>query len=339
MGTSLIINPLVVGGGGGAASSWFGDGSDGDAVINGVQNLPVAQDTGHVFKQYQSLTVNPGAMLTPANRCAGMVILVRGDCTIAGTISMDKKMPLRSEATENIIRNEGASARWLQKIAAVTGGAGGNGGANNAGNRAIAGNGEWCGGGYGAGGQGANKNGNAAQSFKKGGSTNPRPPVGISWPYPSSISTNAEYGAGGSGEVANSLGGNAPGGSGGAYWASSGGSTQIYLGENGDAYGGGLILLVVGGALTISGLITANGGNGGNGKGNSSAASGGGGGGGGGIIALLSRNQITLNGNLTANGGNGGTSEYGGNYVGLSGSVGTIYNAHLDNDGNVTPWA
>ena len=90
-------------------------------------------------------------------------------------------------------------------------------------------------------------------------------------------------------------------------------------------------MLVVGGTLTISGLITANGGNGGNGGADISGSpvgAGGGGGGGGGILALLYREVLVLNGNVTANGGAAGT---GGHANGVAGSIGTVYTKQVDN--------
>lgn len=317
---------IVVTKGNNLGSNYFGDGSDGDFRVSASTMLPATVDTGHIFKQYRTLTIDAGAVLQPANRCAGMVISVRGDCTVNGTLSMDLKAPLRSDETEAIILNSGASSKWLQKISTLTGGPGGDGGANDANNRGKGGLGHRFGGGFGGGGAGRDSHQNR---YAKGGDSEPRPPVGITWPYPGTTGAGS-YGTGG-GASYGALGGRAPGGGGGYFYVDP--DTNLNGGA-GNAYGGGLILLVVGGSLTIgpSGLITANGGNGGAAGHIGSYA---GGGGGGGIIALLANNPITLLGNLTANGGKTGAV----GTPGVDGSVGTIYTAHMDNFGVVTPWA
>ena len=106
-------------------------------------------------------------------------------------------------------------------------------------------------------------------------------------------------------------------------------------GKAGNAYGGGLLLLVVGGELHIAGQITANGGNGASATSGNYSVGGAGGGGGGGILALLHKGALYLNGNVTANGGAAGTAGTGVSDSAVDGSVGTVYVHQVDAELNV----
>ena len=229
-------------------SPWFGDGSDGEMVITADYPIEVQEDIGHIFKQYTSLHIQSGGTLRPSARCAGMVILVQGDCTIdaGGSINMDKMAPRRSDDTEAAILTTGPSAPWLQKISGLVGGAGGKGGNSYAsgetgsptytGNGGSGGEGHAFGGGYGGGGAGAASESNMAATATKGGSSTPRPDVSLTWPYPGS-NRAGNYGAGGGGWYSSSpTGGSAPGGGGASRSYNSGSSN----GSSGDAYGGGI---------------------------------------------------------------------------------------------------
>ena len=74
----------------------FGDGSDGaldtqeDLEMANV-TYPVTQDGDAVVKQYSSITINAGDTVTVDNRCKGLIIYCKGDCTIDGTLSMTEK--------------------------------------------------------------------------------------------------------------------------------------------------------------------------------------------------------------------------------------------------------
>ena len=337
-GDNMAIYNLVMGGGGAAASSWFGDGSNGKLEISSDTPISVAEDTGHIFVQYKSIHIASGGVLRPSHRCAGMVVLCQGDCTIdaGGSINLDKMAPRRSDTTEEIILTSGISAPWLQKISTLVGGAGGKGGTLKSnvavGRGGLGGNGHRFGGGYGGGGGGGRYYSYGASGVgNDGGDSEPRPPVGITWPYPGSMSDGL-YGAGAG--YSSATGGAAPGGSGGCEGAYSRDSEDVYRhqGRAGDAYGGGLLLLVVGGELTIAGLVTANAGSGASNTGGNYNGSGGGGGGGGGILAILHRGSLYLSGNVTANGGTAGT---GGNTSAVAGSIGTVYVHQVDDELNV----
>lgn len=319
-------------------SPWFGDGSDGELVVTADYPIEVQEDIGHIFKQYTSLHIQNGGTLRPSARCAGMVILVQGDCTIdaGGSINMDKMAPRRSDDTEAAILTTGPSAPWLQKISGMVGGAGGKGGDSSDysedlfGYGGNGGPGHRFGGGYGGGGAGMHVM-PMSNSFHStnGGSSDPRPDVSISWPYKSG-SGDGLYGSGGGGYWGDSgnSGGRAPGG---------GGTTQNagipYNGLDGDAYGGGSLMIVVGGTVTINGTITADGGNGGDCgiEPNAFVLAGGGGGGGGGLIVIYYKNANVLQGSIGAVGGSGGSGSY---QNGTKGSAGTTHIAQVDDELN-----
>jgi len=71
-----------------APGNYFGDGSDGAAVIASSTSLASVQDGDMVVRQYTSLTINAGATLTVSSRCRGLLLYVDGDLTVNGVISM-----------------------------------------------------------------------------------------------------------------------------------------------------------------------------------------------------------------------------------------------------------
>lgn len=74
-----------------SVSGVFGDGSDGDVTISANTSLASTEDGDVVVRQYNTLTVDAGATLTVDNRCRGLFIFVKGDCTINGAISMSAR--------------------------------------------------------------------------------------------------------------------------------------------------------------------------------------------------------------------------------------------------------
>lgn len=71
--------------------NYFGTGALGDVVISADTNLTATLDGAPVVRHYNTLTINAGVTLTTNNRCKGLVIYVRGDCTINGTLTMSGK--------------------------------------------------------------------------------------------------------------------------------------------------------------------------------------------------------------------------------------------------------
>lgn len=329
-GKTNAVVMIGEGGGGSQYDEWFGDGSDGDFVVAAGETvqLSVALDEGQIVKNYKNLTIEEGGVLTAANRCNGMVLLVQGDLTVNGTISMDKKAPLL-----NTMEDMCAQEMHVAKCA-LTGGNGGAGGAGTTYNHSskayisssgIGGNGFAFGGGFGG---GSGSVGYATTSFITyyNAGSGERAPIGTTIPYPAGKNVSL-YGVGGtiasiSGNAG--VGGAGYGGSGGVMaWSYSSSLSQysggsVFNGSAGDAIGGGAIWIFVKGKVIIggSGVITADGGNGGAGAlgtftasgsyGNNSSMSGGGGAGGGGIIAIVHTGSYNNAGSVAARGGVGG---------------------------------
>ena len=81
---------LAMGGAGGG--NYFGDGSDGAVTTSGDLTYTVANKSGSydgdmVVKNYTSLTISTGDTVTTDQPCRGMLIYVKGDCSITGTLS------------------------------------------------------------------------------------------------------------------------------------------------------------------------------------------------------------------------------------------------------------
>ena len=323
-GYAEVIGAAV---GGAANAGWFGDGRDGDLIVEAGQTymFDVALDEGQVVKQFRNVYIGEGATVKTSGRCNGMVWMVQGDFENRGTITMDKCAPLLNDKEALCAQQKHVK---LCNLKGGNAGAAGNGGQKSSSSNSWSayraggtpGIGFAFGGGYGPG----SGNGNAA-----GGNAEPRPPIGtaIPFPAPSAEGVQPSYGAGASagysgsntasGESVFARGGNGPGGSSavGVYYSSG----VVTAGNNGDAVGGGAIWIFVQGKVTISatGLITACGGNGGAGvskgkrgeggaSGSVTGASGGGGAAGGGIIAIVHTGDYENSGAIKANGGIGG---------------------------------
>lgn len=312
--------------GGTVGAGYFGSGDDGDVTISTATALPVPLDEGQIIKQYESLIINEGGSLYPANRCNGMIILVRGDCTISGHLHADQCAPFANDAEETA-----ANDLHIRFCGENIGGQGGHGGSTTeaAGGAGTAG--LWCGGGWpggGGGGVGGQKYNLHWDYGGSAGGPGTRPVHGMSWPVAGSTSsgTAGTYGAGGTGAyVRGGVGGASPGGAGGAGYIYDVDNYGAEInGGNGNGYPGGALWLFVGGSLTITptGIISADGGNGGNaGTRNSKYYGGGGGGAGGGIVCVVYGGIYTNTGTIQAKGGLGGA----GGSNGQAGTIGTVF--------------
>lgn len=330
--------------------SIFGNGSDGDAVISGIVTLPVPVPHQSIVEmQYKSLTINAGAILKAAAHNAGLIIRVQGDCIIHGMID-------QSELAPKI--NYQNSYPYPAQLICGNGGNSGNS-ATNYRKEVITGSSGMTkrpyGGGYGAGGPGGwgcdDQGESYVQSWKftEGGRGGDAVGIevdkldylfygGIS-PSGGGRGNSGIYGGGGSGGAPqrtndwtlSGRGGNKAGehGQPGNYDNVS--KRRTWGGNGGGAgdYGGGVILLYVGGNLIIDGQIRADGGKGGNSlsvytddliyAGNY-IRGGGGGGGGGGAIYIVYRGTKSITGIMSVAGGLGGT----GANNGSAGGVGSI---------------
>lgn len=325
----------------------FGNGSDGvfDSAGNVTLAVPV-EDESVIVKQYTSLKLNAGHTLTVDKRCRGLIIKVRGNVTIDGTIDLSGK-------AANVKPDSGSLALSLKALTYTLpigggGGAGGKGGGTYGGAGGAAGVGAWYGGSRGGGGGG----GASASSYGENSYDGPGYAGGASNPGYAGAAGGPGAGSNGSGGA----GGRAPqyvpgsagaggssvngGGAGGGGGASIGNGAA---GADGTNWGGGLLIIIASGDVSIgaNGIVRANGGNGAaGGEGGSSiggdyAAPGGGGGGGGGagggIVAIYHAGAYANGGTVQANGGaggNGGTTGTGGSGIdgaaGSSGSIGGI---------------
>lgn len=326
----------------------FGNGSDGDAVISGTVTLPVpVPHQSIVEKHYKSLYINAGAILKAAAHNAGLIIRVQGDCTIHGTIDQSGLAPKT---------NAGNNYPYPSQLVCGDGGAGGNGGYAGSGTGNTGGYGgagmlkRPYGGGYGGGGGGGKGYSTGAYSWGANGGSglifieDSQPfqgGAGASKPA-GHVAYVGQFGGGGGGGANNGSGEYAVGGSGGTGAGAAGGNGSSTNGTGGTSgigdaaggggagnYGGGVILLYVGGNLIIDGYIISNGASGGAGgdagvyNGTRYVSSGGGGGGGGGgAIYICYKGTYTNTGLLQVNGASGGIPGAYGTQYGASGTAG-----------------
>lgn len=344
----------------GSVSEVFGDGSDGVGLFSANTTWEAeTEDTGMIVKNFESLTISEGVTVSAGNRNCGMIIRVKGDCTIAGGLvnKLSCKTLLDSDGVDFSVY----PASMLNGKAG-DGGNGGDGAAHSGGSKTARGGaggtgmvGRFYGGGWSAGGGGAGYlfNGNYLNHGGAGGdATNINTTVADADLFVAGAGKNP-----GSTEATGNAGKN--GGAGAAFLnygslaVGPGGSPSDVSnysgpthGGNGN-YGGGVIILLVGGNLTITGTIDCSGGDGGHGGNktgtnastiNNFPSGGGAGGGGGGRIFICHKGDISNSGTLNVNGGAGGEAGTAG-YRGSPGNAGTIgttavktYEQYLEED-------
>jgi len=296
---------------------YFGDNSDGPGNFSGSittlrtrisASFASTQDGVPVIKNFSSLFISRSVVISPTNRCRGMLIFVDGDAIISGSISMTARGAkfTGSDASFTTINPPYLgdywsaqlfpSASYLSRVFAV-GAAGGT--AAVAGSTGILGRSGGGGGGEIAGPGTPGGGGSAGTSFSGG----------------------SGGGGGGSvsaGTLAKSFGG--VGGVGGTGVSPGGGGAGNPGGSPGGGEGtGGLLILIVRGNLKIgpNGSIVSNGSAGGSGTQ-------GGGGSGGGVLYVYYGGTLTNNGTTTASGGAGGTP------AGGAGGAGTVITSKLN---------
>ena len=102
-----------------ASGNYFGDGSDGALSTSGnvshtVQNKSGSYDGDMLVKQYSSLTINSGHLMTTDQPCRGMLIYVTGNCTINGTLSMTARGPSANPTTSGASDSNAVNSNGLQ---------------------------------------------------------------------------------------------------------------------------------------------------------------------------------------------------------------------------------
>jgi hypothetical protein len=303
---------------------YFGDNSDGALNLTGSltnirtfvsRSFRSTQDGVPVVKNFSSLFISRSVVVSPTNRCRGMLIFVDGDATISGSLRMTGRGAkfTGSEASFSTINPPYLGDYWstqlfpsssyLSRVFAV-GAAGAPAsyiapsGIGVAGSTGILGRsgGGGAGGSFGA--VSANGAGSAGTSFS-GGSGG-----GAATPGTTGTNSIPFGGAGGAGGPTSPTRGGGAGNPAGL-----GGTAAVGEGT------GGLLILIVRGNLRIgpNGSIAANG------VAGNTGSSSGGGGSGGGILYVYYGGTLTNNGTVTSNGGSGGA----GPATGGAGGAGT----------------
>jgi len=266
---------------------FFGDNKDGDgnfsSSVQVSSSFSTSLDGDPIIKNFSSLFISESLLVSPNNRCKGMLIFVDGDCTISGSLSMTAKGAniAGQDASFNPINPPNLGYYWndvvfpsssYRSFVFATGSAGASNSSSSIGSNGrslqLLGSGSGYSGGGGSGGAGVSPN------FGGSGSAG------------TSFSGGSAGGGGGSGSAF--FGGHAAinGGAGGNGTSGGGGGAGNPGGSpNGGEGTGGLLILMIRGNLYIgpSGSIRSNGSNGGNAV---SVNSGGGGGSGGGVMYI-----------------------------------------------------
>lgn len=74
-------------------------------TISSNTSIPSVQDGPTVVQRYRNLVIGAGATLTTQNRCCGLVLVVDGDLTVNGTISMTARGANFNPTGDHGIRN------------------------------------------------------------------------------------------------------------------------------------------------------------------------------------------------------------------------------------------
>ena len=310
---------------------YFGDNSDGAGNFSGSittlrtrisASFASTQDGSPVIKNFSSLFISRSVVISPTNRCRGMLIFVDGDATISGSISMTGRGArfTGSEASFQVLNPPYLGDYWstqlfpsssyLSRVFAV-------GAAGSAGGAAVT---PGSTGGTGTlGRSGGGGGGGGSPSFGGGAGS-----------AGTSFSGGSGGGGGGGGSVGSAaIGFGSNGGAGGTGPATGGGGAGnpgglSPVGNAGGNGTGGLLILIVRGNLRIgpNGSIVTNGSAGGGAVGAPTQTSGGGGSGGG-VLYIYYGGTLTNNGTITANGGSGGGGGGSPAFSGGAGGAGT----------------
>lgn len=290
--------------------SLFGDGSDGDFYLAAGETHIEAVTVPHqsvVEKNYKSLTIEAGALYRCSDCNAGLVIRVKGDCTIHGTIDQSGKAP-----KTNLNNNY----PYPEELVCGDGGDGGKGEYNTgmSTNTYVSGgpgmSARKYGGGYSGGGGGGYSASLSGRGQLGGSAADITVDVSTEQLF---VNGSGTYGSGGSGHKYTN-------------------NPENCGGNGGDGnYGGGVVLLYVGGDLLIDGTIKCDGLPGTDGADGYAGGGGGGGAGGGAIYIAHNLENPTITGGLevlAGSPGNFGDATGGNGKDGTAGSPGT--------DGTVT---
>ena len=87
-----------------------------------VPNKSGSYDGDMVVKQYSSMTINNGDTITTDQPCRGLMILVQGNCTINGTLSMTGRGGYSNPTTNGGSDSNTVDANGLRMPFATSGG-------------------------------------------------------------------------------------------------------------------------------------------------------------------------------------------------------------------------
>ena len=354
----------LLGAAGGVEGNYFGDGSDGAVTTSGDVTYTVANKSGSddgdmVVKNYSSLVVSSGDTITTDQPCRGMLIYVKGDCTITGTMHMNGKGGCSDPTASGGGDSSAVNASGIRMPMFTSGGsatlsAADFAGSGNASVAAVANQPEIAGdgtifvasrdgaaggngvsiSGWGSAGGGGGSNGTTGGATLSSGGGGGGGGHGGGYSGTANAGNGSKGGcfSGGSGgggaaeDNCNSSGNNATDygcapGSGGACGGSMGASS-------GDGNGtGGLIWIIAKGDVTITGNLSAKGENGANSGGNYCGT---GAGSAGVIIFVLNGGSYTANGTISLAGGIGGNCGSNNNGRGGTGGTGGFHQATVD---------
>ncbi len=332
--------------------NYFGDGTDGAVTISANTNLASTQDGDMVVKHYKSLTINAGCTLSTANRCRGLLIYVQGDCTINGIISMSARGPKANPADSGVTSytpiapTDGhavpADGITIRRFASgqsgsdidddLMWGCGASAVAAEAKQPKVPSSGlviripRVGGAGVAAGYTHPGTTGGTLANAPGGGGLGSGTAASIAGASTPATCFSGGTGSGGANNGGVSLGATPYGGAGsdgvGGNGAGGGAGNPSGVGTGSGVAGndgtGGLIILIVGGNLSLSGQIVSAGVAGGC----TGGLGCGGGGTGGGVVAVLYAGSLVQTGTITAPGGPGGDGQSG--YAGGPGGVGAV---------------
>jgi hypothetical protein len=311
---------------------YFGDNRDGDgnfsSSVQVSSSFSSVTDGDPIIKNFSSLFISESLLVSPTNRCDGMLIFVDGDCIISGSLSMTAKgasgvgidasfFPLNPPNLGYYWNDVVFPSSSYRSLVSFTGSAGNSNSVSTTGSngRSL----QLLGSGSGYSGGGASGGSGAVPTFGGSGSAG--------------TSFSGGSGGGGAGSGSAFFGGHAAlnGGAGGNAGSGGGAGAGNPGGNpNGGEGTGGLLILMVKGNLLIgsSGSIRSNGSNGGNAV---SVNGGGGGGSGGGVVYVYYGKSFTSSSSspaITVTGGIGGAGS-GSGLRGGDGGTGSLIISNL----------
>ena len=321
--------------------------------------IPSVQDGPTVAQRYRNLTINAGVTLTTQYRCCGLVLIVDGDLTVNGTISMTARgahfqpngghriknellpakdvvyeidIPATADEIAAFLLREKRRYHSLDELPAIVRPTlycrGPHGNVYTPADMGVV---PSIGGAGGAGvSNGAGTAGTAGLGRRcGGGGAGGRRADGYSGYFSGSGSAGTCYsggsGGGGSNQTSNGSAGAGYGGAGGAGAVSCGGGSGNPGGGGGgtgESGTGGLLVIVCTGNIVIGsgGIVSANGSAG------AASSYGGGGGSGGGSVNVFYGRELANNGSIAASGGAGGATGYPGGAGGAGCVTADCYN-------------